>query len=125
VTEAVGVNVPHPGLGGAALQDLANPGVGHPTLLAHPQRRQGGLRVLGAGPQVAAQRVGGLRAVRDGAAPATLAHHERHRLLGVQVADVQPGQLPGPHPSVDQHAEDRGVPPVLERVALGGIEERP
>ena len=52
------------------------------------------------------------------------AHDVGGLLLAVEVGHGQTGQLRDAHTSVDEEAQQRGVPPVLEGVALAGIESR-
>jgi hypothetical protein len=71
---------------------------GDPALLAEPGNGQLGLRVEGAGPQVAAERVGRLGAVGDGPAATPPAQDDRAGLVVVETSTVGPARSPARMP---------------------------
>jgi len=95
-----------------------------PVLLRQPQLGPVDLPLLGAGPQIAAEREPGLLPEGQGVRTPPLADHMGDVLGEVEVGDGQPGDLRQPPAGVQQQPDDRRVPAVNERGALRRCQQR-
>jgi hypothetical protein len=123
VTEAVRVQAVYACLVTPSLHHLSDTAVSHRTPTTQPQRvcgwRQG---MLGTSPDVAAECFPGAVAEGCGTLAPSLAQDERHILVEVQVLKRDPDKFSDPEAGVQEEAEDRRIPSLLEPAALAGIE---
>src|SRR5947209_4288061 len=94
------------GLGAAIPNELSEPGLGQPALLANPERCQVGRRVLGSSSKVAIDGADRLCPDRDESGPAALSGDSKEALLEVDVGHRESENLGPAAAGVHEDAED-------------------
>jgi hypothetical protein len=109
----------------AAPQQRGDAGLVQPAPALNPEPVGLGVGMAGSESQVPVEGLGGANAEGARTLPPSLAEHEGHLLVEVEVAHPHAEQLGAAHPGVGQQADDGLVTAILERLRVAGGEERP